>query len=84
MLPRCWKSLAASLADDWGFVGASDQFELHSGIVSRIFRVFGWNEVESDDLFYLHPAVRVCANTLFYKFMLKKLRSGILMKVSAV
>ena len=76
--------MAASLADDWGFVGASDQFKLRIGIVSRIFRVFGWNEVESDDLFYLHPAVRACSNTLFYKLILKKPWSGTLMKLSAV
>jgi hypothetical protein len=69
VLPRCWKSLTASLADDWGFFGASDQFQLRSGIFSRIFCVFGWNEVKSDDLFYLHPAVRACAKALFYKSM---------------
>ena len=84
MLPRCWKSLAVSLADDCGFVDVSDQFELRSGIVSRIFSVFGWNEVESDELFYLDPAVSACCNALFYKLMLKKTQSGALRKVSPV
>ena len=66
MLPRCYKSLAASLADDCRFVGVSDQFDRRIALVSRIFCVFGGNEVETDGLFYPYPALRACANTLFY------------------